>query len=92
MTHDLNRTHIKQVDDLGFTTLHLLGCKKAPVAVTDGSKVTISYPLGLFVWVSSFNPAPEVFKDAGINVVKGVFGAQMAVVVGPSPDHRVELL
>ena len=92
MTHDLNRTHIKQIYDSGFTALCLLGCKKAPVAVTNGSKITISYPLGLFARVSSFNPSPEVFKDAGVNVVKSFFGARVAVVVGPSPDHRVELL
>ena len=91
MTHNLNRTHIKQIYDSGFTALCLLGCKKAPVTVANGSKVTISYPLGLFARVSSFRPAPEVFKDARINIVEGIFGARVAVVVGPSPDHRVEL-
>ena len=92
MAYDLNRTHIKQINDLCFTALRLLGCKEAPVTVTNGSKVPISYPLGLFAWVSSFRPPPEVFKDARINVVKGFFGARVAVVVGPSPDHRVERL
>ena len=92
MTHDLNRAHIEQIDDLGYTALRLLGCKEAPVAVTNGSKITVSYPLGLFARVSPFSPAPEVFKDARVNIVKGIFGARVAVVVGPAPDHRVELL
>ena len=68
MTHDLNRTHIKQIYDSGFTALCLLGCKKAPVAVTNGSKIAISYPLDLFISVSSFGPSPEVFEDAEVNV------------------------
>ena len=92
MAHNLDRTHIKQIHDLGFTTLRLLGCKETPVAVTNRSKITISYPLGLFARVSSFSPTPQVFKDARINIVEGIFGARMAMVVGPSPDHRVELL
>ena len=92
MTHDLNRTHIKQINDLGSTALRLLGCKETPVVVTNGSKITISYPLGLFTRVSSFSPPPEVFKDARINVVKGFFGARVAMVIGPAPDYRVERL
>jgi len=92
VAYDLDRTHIKQIDDLGFTALRLLGCKETPIAVTNESKVTISYPMGTFVRVSPFSPAPEVFKDARIKIVKGFFGARVAVVVGPSPDHRVELL
>jgi hypothetical protein len=55
---------MKQIDDFWFTTLCLLGCKETPVAVTNGSKIAISYPLGLFVRVSPFSPAPEVFKCA----------------------------
>ena len=90
MAHDLNRTHIEQIYDLCFTALRLLGCKEAPFAVTNGPKITVSYPLGLFVWVSSFRPPPEVFEDAVVNVIKGFLGACVAVVVGPAPDHRVE--
>ena len=90
MAYDFNRTHIMQVDDICLTALCLLGCKEAPVTVTNGSKITISYPMGLFVWVSSFSPQPEVFEDAVVSVVKGFLGARVAVVVGPPPDHRVK--
>ena len=92
MAYDLDRTHIKQINDPGFTALRFLGCKETPIAVTNGSEVTISYPMGTFVRVSPFSPAPEVFKDARINIVKGFFGARVAVVVGPPSDHRVELI
>ena len=90
MAYDLNRAHIEQIDDLCFTVLRLLSCKEAPVAVTNGPKITISYPMGLFAWVSSFSPLPEVFEDAVVNVIKGFLGACVAVVVDPTPDHRVE--
>jgi hypothetical protein len=90
VAYDLNRTHIEQIDDLRFTALRLLSCKEAPVAVTNGPKITISYPMGLFVWVSSFSPLPEVFEDAIVNVIKGFLGACVAVVVSPAPDYRVE--
>jgi len=36
--------------------------------------------MGLFVWVSSFSPLPEVFEDAVVNVIKGFLGARVAVV------------
>ena len=90
MAHDLNRAHIEQIDDLCFTSRCLLSCKEAPIAVTNGSKITVSYPMGLFVWVSSFSPHPEVFEDAIVSVIKGLLGARVAVVVGPSPDNWVE--
>lgn len=90
MAHDLNRAHIEQINDLCFTSLRLLSCKEAPFAVTNGPKITLSYPMGLFAWVSPFSPLPEVFEDAVINVMKGFLGARVAVVVGPAPDHRVE--
>jgi len=92
VAYDLDRTHIEQIDGLSFTALRLLGCKETPIAVTNGSEITISYPMGTLIRVSPFSPVPEVFKDARINIVKGFFGARVAVVVGPSPDHRVELL
>jgi hypothetical protein len=90
VAYDLDRTHIEQIDDIGFTTLCLLGCKEAPFAVTNGPKITISYPMGLFAWVSSFSPLPEVFENTIVNVVKGFLRTRVAVVVGPSPHHRVE--
>ncbi len=90
VAYDFNRTHIKHIDDIYFTPLCLLGCKEAPFTVTDGSKITLSYPIGLFVFVSSLSPHPEVFEDAVVSVVKGFLGARVAVVVGPSSHHRVE--
>ncbi len=91
MAYDFNRTHIKQIDDVCFTPLCLLGCKEGPFTVTDGSKITFSYPISLFVLVSSISPHPEVFEGAIVDVVKGFLGARVAMVVGPSSHHRVEL-
>ena len=91
MTNYFYRGHIDQIDDVNPTSLCLFGCKKAPLLVTNGSKITISYPLGLFILVPSFSPYPEIIEDAGINIVEGFLGARMAVIVGPSPDYWVEL-
>ena len=90
MAYDLDRTHIEQIEDLCFTVLCLLGCKEAPFAVTNGPKITVSYPMGLFAWMSSFSPQPEVFEYAVINVVKGLLGARVTVVIGPPSHHWVE--
>jgi hypothetical protein len=91
VAYDLNRTHVEQINDLCFTPLCLLGCKEAPVAVTNGSKITVSYPMGLFVWVSSFSPHPEVFEDAIVSVVKGFLGGRVAVVVNQNSKYQLIL-
>ena len=92
MAYDFNHTSVKQINDVSIPTLCLLGCKEAPFTVTDRSKVARSDPLELFVWMSSCGPIPEAFEDAGINVAKGSLGTHMAMIVGPSPDNRIELL
>ena len=92
MAYDFNRTHIEQISDIGIPVLCLLGCEEAPFTVTDRSKIAGSNPSDLFTWVSSFGPIPEIFEDAGIDVAKGFLGTRMAMIVGPSPDNRIELL
>ena len=91
MAYDFNLTRVKQINDIGIPALCLLGCKEAPITVTDRSKIARSNPSDLFAWVSSFGPGPEVFEDAGINVAEGFLGTRMAMIVGPSPDNRIEL-
>ena len=90
MTNYSYRGHIDQTDDVSPTFLCFFGCKEAPFAVTNGPKITVSYPMGLFVLVPSFSPPPEVFEDAIVNVAKGLLGTRVAMVVGPTPDHRVK--
>ena len=90
MTNDFHRTHVEQIDDPGLTAFCPLGCKEAPLSVANGSKITISYPLGLFPTMPSLGPHPEGFEDAEVNVAECFLGAHMPVVIGPAPDHRVE--
>ena len=71
VTYDLNRTHVKQIDDIGITAFCLSGGKEAPLTVADGPKIAGSNPSNLFIAVSSFSPIPEVIENASINVAKG---------------------
>src|SRR5262249_17317832 len=36
-------------------------------------------------------PRPQHREDGSVHVVEGDFARHMAVIVGPAPDHRVEL-
>ena len=90
VTDDSYGTHLDQIEELGPTFLCLIGCEETPIMVTNGSEITVLNPLGLFMWVPSFSPFPEIIEDAGINIAEGFLGACMTVIIGPTPDYRVE--
>ena len=54
-------------------------------------EVLASLPVGRFVGVASVGPAPELPEDMVVKPGEGSLGGSMPVVIGPTPNNRVEL-
>ena len=39
----------------------------------------------------SFGPRPQGFEDGGVHTIEGLFAHHMSVIVGPAPNHGIEL-
>jgi len=61
-----------------------------PVAPVPAGIVSILHPLLALLGMSPFSPVPYHAPDRVVDVVENPFAHDMAVVVAPAPDHRVE--
>src|SRR5258706_4094129 len=66
-----------------------LSCKH-PVSCPFRREVFLLHPGRAFSWVSPSGPPPQLFKDRMIHRVKDGTAGPKSMVVGPSPDDRVE--
>ena len=62
-----------------------------PMSSVPGAEVLLRHPAFGLCWMPSFGPRPQPREDGGVHVVEGDFARHMAVIVGPAPDHRIEL-
>src|SRR6266699_451109 len=62
-----------------------------PMSFVPGAEVLLSHPAFGLCRMPSFGPRPQYLEDGGVHVVEGYFARHMAVIVGPAPDHRIEL-
>ncbi len=56
------------------------------------AKITLSPPASILIWVSSLDPALQGEVDAGVYSRKGLLGYDVAMVIGPTPNHGIQLL
>ena len=61
-----------------------------PVAPVPASIVSVLQPLEALLGMSSFGPAPCHTPDRVVDVAEDLLADDMAVVVAPAPDDRVE--
>ena len=86
---NLGAGHPIEVEHFAFSVGQPDGDAKVPTVSVFG-EVPLFSPGRRFVGVSSFSPAPELIPDAVVQLVKGPLGCSISVVVGPTPQKRVE--
>ena len=64
---------------------------KHPVILSLRREVFLLHPGGAFSWMSPSGPPPQLFKDSMIHGVEDFTAGPKPMVVGPSPDNRIEL-
>ena len=65
--------------------------KEDPSSSMTGAEVSPGHPASGLVRMPSFGPVPQGLEDGGVRFHEGHFTGPMAMIVGPTPDHRVEL-
>jgi hypothetical protein len=81
--------HITRLDEPPFLPIVLP--EEHPMSVTNGLEVFLSDPLFTFLGMSSGGPTPEGLEDCMVDGGKKAFTDDMAMVLCPSPDDRIEL-
>ena len=81
----------KQAHHFRFSLAVLDNPAKDPVALADGLEVFLLDPAHTFIWMPSFRPVPERFVGGIVRIGENVFATSVTVVVGPSPNDRVQL-
>lgn len=84
---DRNITSILQSHDFTFWRYAL----KRPISGSVGFKILGLDPPFPSIGMASATPFPEQFPDTVIHVIKGFLGDHMSVIVGPAPNHWVEI-
>lgn len=79
------------MDELRVSILSFDFSCKHPVSCSLRCEVFLLHPGRAFSWVSPSGPPPQLFKDRMIHRVKDFTAGPESVVVGPSPDNRIEL-
>jgi hypothetical protein len=74
---------------VGFHQFDPIGSER-PVAVVQ--EVADLHPFTWLLGVSAFRPSPEHLPLSVPDLIEGLAGADMSVVIRPSPDNRVEFL
>jgi hypothetical protein len=54
-------------------------------------KVFVRHPAARFLGMPPFGPRPQRFEDGSVHLIEGCLAHHMPVIVGPAPDHGVEL-
>ncbi len=78
------------MDELCVSILPFDFSRKHPVSCPLRREVFLLHPGGTFSWVSPSGPPPQLFKDCMIHRVKDFTAGPKSMVVGPSPDNRIE--
>ena len=65
--------------------------KEDPASPVAGAEVSPGHPASGLGRMSSFGPTPQGLEDGVIRFDKGRFAGAMAMIIGPAPNHRVEL-
>jgi hypothetical protein len=81
-----------EAGDRGLVELHQFGFSgsKRPVAVVQ--EVARLHPVTRSLWVSAFRPSPEHLPVPVSDLVESLAGADVSVVIRPSPDNWVKFL
>ena len=64
---------------------------KDPVALADGLEVFLLDPAHPFIWMPSPRPVPKRLVGGIVRISVGVFATGVTMVVGPTPNDRVQL-
>jgi hypothetical protein len=90
MSSDVCALEVAKVHRLRYTAGIIVLSAENPMVAPHGFEILLSYPMCTFVRMPAPGPAPQPPEDKMIHPVVGSGCADMAVVVGPASNHRVQ--